>query len=279
MLFESDVIRKSLEAGINPGLPKLVDANAIIKIFRQQGAMFGFIGMIFFLFPILLSNIKLLGSEKKLVNNILFWVGLLIFDVIVAGMIAINTDEIKCLLVGKESSLAIWEVIKHGEFWMIFMFGMVPLIISHYLIENITSAYRQSKRDLVDADKAKKIQIMDEEMIELNSDKESIANKVKEKDDAIIECKAKITVLETEINNVQNEIEIRYAEIQKQINAIFDDFNARILSGKIFTDVILDSVITSYKSGFIEYLPEYYATEEVSNRVREIELVSNNKVN
>lgn len=275
MLFESDVIRKSLEAGVNPGLPKLVDANAIIKIFRQQGALFGFIGMIFFLFPILLSNIKLLGSERKLVNNLLFWVGLLIFDVIVAGMIAINTDEIKCLLVGKESNLAIWEVIKHGEFWMIFMFGMVPLVITHYLIENITSAYRQSKRDLVDAEKAKKIQILDEEMIELNSDKESISNKVKEKEDAITECKAKITGLETEINNAQNQIENRYAEMQKQIKAIFDDFSARILSGKIFTDVILDNVIASYKSGFIEYLPEYYATEEVSNRVREIEQVTN----
>lgn len=275
MLFESDVIRNSLEAGVNPGLPKLVDANAIIKIFRQQGALFGFIGMIFFLFPILLSNVKLLGSEKKSVNNLLFWVGLLIFDVIVAGMIAINTDEIKCLLVGKESQLAIWEVVKHGEFWMIFMFGMVPLVITHYLIENITSAYKQSKRELVDAEKAKKIQIIDEEMIDLNSYKESIGIKVKEKEDAISEYKTKITGLETEINTIQNEIETRYAEMHKQIKTIFDDFNARISSGKIFTDVILDSVISNYKSGFIEYLPEFYSTEEVSVRVKEIKQVTN----
>jgi hypothetical protein len=275
MLFESDVIRKSLEEGVNPGLPKLVDADAIIKIIRQQGALFGFIGMIFFLFPILLSNIKLLGSERKSLNNILFWVGLVVFDVIVAGMIAINTDEIKCLLVGKESQLAIWEVVKHGEFWMIFMFGMVPLVITHYLIENITSAYKNSKRELVDAEKARKIQILDQEMIELNSDKELINNKVKEKEDAITQHIAKITNLETEINNAQNQIETRYAELQKQIKSIFDDFNARVISGKIFTDVVLDSVIAAYKSGFIEYLPEYYATDEVSNRVREIEQVTN----
>jgi hypothetical protein len=273
MLFESDVIRKSLEAGVNPGLPKLVDADAIIKIFNQQGALFGFIGMIFFLFPILLSNIKLLGSEKKSLNNILFWVGLLVFDVIVAGMIAINTDDIKSLLVGKESQLAIWEVVKHGEFWMIFMFGMVPLIITHYLIENITIAYKNSKRELVDAEKAKKVQILEEEMIDLISEKEAISKKVKEKEDAITEYKAKITDLETEINNTQNQIENRYTELQKQIKSIFDDFNARVISGKIFTDVVMDSVIAAYKSGFIEYLPEYYATDEVSIRVREIEQV------
>jgi hypothetical protein len=276
MLFESDVIRRSLEAGVTPGLPKLVDANAIFIIFKQQGALFGFIGMIFFLFPILLSNIKLLGSERKWLNNILFWVGLVIFDVIVAGMIAYNTDEMKCLLVGKESQLAFWEVVKHGEFWMIFMFGMVPLIITHYLIENVASAYKNSKRELVDAEKAQKIQVLDEELIELNSDKESIGNRIKEKDDAIKESKEKITNLETEINSIQNQIGSKYAELQKQIKMIFDDFNARITSGKIFTDVILDSVISAYKAGFIEYLPEYYATEEVSNRVREIQQTTNN---
>jgi hypothetical protein len=276
MLFESDVIRNSLEAGVNPGLPKLVDANAIIKIFKHQGSLFGFIGMIFFLFPVLLSNIKLIGSERKLVNNLLFWVGLFVFDVIVAGMIAINTNEIKCLLAGKESKIAIWEVIKHGEFWMIFMFGMVPLVITHYLIENITNAYKQSKSELVDAEKSKKIHVLEEEMISLNIDKESIVKKLNVKEDEIIECKARITSLETDINNTQNQIESRYTELQKQIKGIFDDFYARILSGKIFNDVILDKVITSYKSGFIEYLPEYYASEEVTNRVSEINQLINN---
>jgi hypothetical protein len=273
MLFEDDVIRKSLEAGVNPGLPKLVDANAIIKIFRQEGMLFGFIGMIFFLFPILLSNVKLLGSERKWLNDLLFWVGLLVFDIVVAGMIAINTDEIKSLLVGKESQLAFWEVIKKGEFYMIFMFGMVPLIITHYLIENITIAYRNSKSELVDSEKARKIQILDGEMIELNFEKETIENKSKEMIDTISEYKTKIIRLETEINDIQNKLENRYSELHKQIKLIFDNFNARVISGRIFTDLILDSVITAYKSGFIEYLPDYYATDEVTIRVQEIEKI------
>jgi hypothetical protein len=192
-------------------------------------------------------------------------------------MIAINTDEIKSLLVGKESQLAIWEVVKQGEFWMIFMFGMVPLIITHYLIENITNAYRKSKREFVDAEKNKKIQILDEDIIDFNATKEIITNRIKEKDYAISENKSKLLSLETEINNIQNQIENKYSESQRQIKDIFDDFNAKIISGKIFTDVILDSVITAYKSGFIEFLPEYYATDEVSNRAREIEqIIANN---
>lgn len=277
MLFEGNVIRNSLEAGVNPGLPKLVDANAIVKVFRQEGALFGFIATIFFMFPVLLSNIKLIGSERKFVNNLLFWVGLLIFDVIVAAMIAINTDEIKNLLKGTESTLKLWEVVKEGEFWMIFMFGMVPLIITHYLIENITTAYKKSRRDIVDAEKDRKILILDQELIELNSSKDSLANKIKLKDEEIKEKEAEILRIESTLNTEQTQIENKYSELQKQIKSINDDFNAKIISGKIFTDVIFETVISAYKSGFVEFLPTYYAPNEVAIRVNEIEQIISNK--
>jgi len=273
MLFEGNVIRNSLEAGVNPGLPKLVDANAILKVFRQEGALFGFIATIFFMFPVLLSNIKLIGSERKFVNNLLFWVGLLIFDVIVAAMIAINTDEIKNLVKGTESTLKLWEVVKEGEFWMIFMFGMVPLIITHYLIENITTAYKKSRRDIVDAQKDRKIKILDEELIELNSIKDSLNNKIQVKTSEIKEKESEILKLETALNSEITQIESRYAEIHKQIKNIYEDFNANITSGKIFTDVIFDTVIAAYKSGFVEFLPTYYASNEVAIRVKEIEQI------
>lgn len=274
VFFEGNVIRASLEAGINPGLPQLVDANAILKIFKQQGALFGFISALFFLVPILLSNLKIIGSKNKLVNNLLFWVGLLIFDILVSTMVAINTDEIKNLLVGRESTLELWEVIKKGEFWLIFVFGMFPLIITHFLINYIYNAYKNSQREIVDAEKNRKIQFLDKEMIDLIADKEYLNNKVKEIDDVISEYNKKIINLETELNNLQTRLESNYAELQKQIKDLFNDFSARITSGKIFTDVILNSVISAYKSGFIEFLPRYYAADEVAKRVMEIEQAS-----
>jgi hypothetical protein len=194
-------------------------------------------------------------------------------------MIAINTDEIKCLLNGTESTLKLWEVVKEGEFWMIFMFGMVPLIISHYLIENVTTAYKKSRRQIVDGEKDRKIQVLDLELIELNSIKESLTNKIKVKDDEIKEKGAELLKLETSFNNEQTQIEGRYSELQRQIKNIYDDFNAKIISGKIFTDVIFDTVISAYKSGFVEFLPTYYAPNEVAIRVNEIEgIISNKKI-
>jgi len=278
VFFEGNVIRAALVAGGTPSLPQLVDANALIKIFKQQGTLFGIMAALFFLIPVLLSNLKLIGSKNKWVNVFCFWAGLLVFDILVSTMVAINTDEIKCLLVGKESQLKIWEVVKHGEFWLIFVFGMLPLIITHFLINYITNAYKESQRESVDAEKARNIKFLDLQMIDLNADKDAIINKIKEKDDAIKAYANKILELDMEFNNHQNHNESKYAELLKNIKTIFDGFNTKIISGKIFTDEILNSIITAFKSGFIEFLPQYYAEEEVTKRVHAIELVITNNI-
>lgn len=277
MLFEGDIIKAAREAGLNPSLPKLVDANALITVFRQEGVLFGFIAMIFFMFPVLLSNIKLLGSERKAINNLLFWVGLLIFDVVVAAMIAINTDEIKSLLVGKESELQAWEVVKKGEFWMIFMFGMVPLIITHYLIENVSGAYKRSRREIVDAEKDKKAQVLESEILELSSIKEGLVKKIGIKEEELIEKRNDLVRLESFMNNELERLENKYADLTRQLSSIYNDVISKITSGRIFTDVIFDTVISAYKSGFVEFLPSYYAPNEVTIRVKEIEQVIANK--
>lgn len=273
VFFEGNAIRNALEAGITPSLPQLVDANAIIKIFKTQGTLFGIMAGLFFLIPISLSNLKLLKSRRKWVNILCFWGGVLIFDIIVAIMVAMTTDEIKSLLVGKESQLKIWEVVKHGEFWLIFVFGMLPLIITHFIIDFIVNAYKQSKREIVNAEKNKQIEMLDKALLDLNLQKELIDSQIKNKDELLIEKDSELDRLEKELNNQENNIESIFTGILKNLKAIYDDFMTRITSGKIFTDEILNSVSTAYKSGYIEYLPELYAEKEVANRVREIEQV------
>jgi hypothetical protein len=271
VFFEGNVIRTSLESGMTPGIPQLIDANAIIKIFKMQGPLFGIIATLFFLIPVLLSNLKLLGSEKKGLNTLLFFVGLVLFDIIVSTMVALNTDEIKSLLIGKESTMKIWEVVFHGEFWLIFVFGMFPLILTHFLIDFLSKKYNNSRREFVDGEKNRRVQILEEEKIDLLAEKEKIVVLLDDKKVEIDDIKNKLLKIETDCNAIQTQIENKYSELQKQIKAIYDNFSARITSGQLFTEVILNSAMTAYKSGYIEFLPEYYASEEVTNRVKEIE--------
>ena len=272
VFFEGNIIRSSLEAGINPGLPQLVDANAIIKIFKLQGTLFGVISSLIFLFPLALTNMKVLGSDKKWVNIVCFWIGLILFDVLVSAMVAINTDKIESLLAGRVSTMLVWEVVKQGEFYLIFVFGMLPLFITHYLVDYITNAYRKSRKEIVDAEKARKLQILEEDWIELTAHKDAVNIQIREKEDQIKQANDKILSFEKDINNQLNQIETKYLELHKNTKAIFDEYNAKITSGKIFTDVVLISIISAYKTGFIDYLPRFYSDEEVANRVGEIEL-------
>ena len=276
VFFEGNIIRNSLEAGVNPGLPQIVDANAILKIFTTQGALFGIMALFFFLIPVLLSNLKLIGSKNERVNKLCFWVGILVFDIVVSIMVAMNTDEIKNLLIGQESQLKIWQVPAQGEFWLIFVFGMLPLIITHFIIESIVNAYQKSQRETVDAEKNKQIEMLDKALLDLNLQKELLLNKIKEKEDLLKQKNSDLERLEREINTQENNIENIFTELLKNIRVIYDDFITRITSGKIFTDEILNSVSTAYKSGYIEYLPKLYSQEEVANRVRQIEQVINN---
>jgi hypothetical protein len=273
VFFEGNIYQAALENGINPGLPQIVDANAIIKIFKNEGALFGIISALIFLFPLALTNLKILGSKNKLTNTLSFLAGLFVFDILVSGMVALNTDKIESLLQGQEPSMAFWEVIKEGEFYLIFVFGMLPLFITHFLIDYVANAYSESSADLVDGEKSRKLQILDQEIIELNFSKDFLTSQIVEKEELIKENNEKILKLEKDINDFKNETESTYANLHNQIANVFNDFNSKILSGKIFKDEILTGVISAYKAGFIDYLPEYYADNEVSNRVREIEQI------
>ena len=274
VFYEPNLLRNALEAGLKPEIPNVIDFNALTKIFVNEGGFSAFISGVFFLIPVLFSNIKFLGSKKQNVNKLMFWVGILVFDIIVATYVAITSDEIKNLAYGIESDLEIWQVFTLGEFWIIFVFGMFPLILVHFLISNIISAYNNSKLEILNADKNREIQILDIKMIELISTKGSLSKKLNDCKEAINDQNENLNILGLNTNTKENNIEQTYSELQKEIKNIYDNYNSRIKSGVIFTEVIFDTLISSYKSGYIKFLPEFYASNEVAERVKQIDQTS-----
>lgn len=274
VFYEPNLLRNALEAGLKPEIPNVIDFNALTKIFVNEGGFSAFISGVFFLIPVLFSNIKFLGSKKQNVNKLMFWVGILVFDIIVATYVAITSDEIKNLAYGIESDLEIWQVFTLGEFWIIFVFGMFPLILVHFLISNIISAYNNSKLEILNADKNREIQILDIKMIELISTKGSLSKKLNDCKEAINDQNENLNILGLNTNTKENNIEQTYSELQKEIKNIYDNYNSRIKSGVIFTEVIFDTLISSYKSGYIRFLPEFYASNEVAERVKQIDQTS-----
>jgi len=153
---------------------------------------------------------------------------------------------------------------------------MLPLLITHFILDFLVNAYQKSQPEIVNAEKNKEIQMLDRVLLDLNLQRDIILNNINEKE---IELKSKneeLERLELELNNQTTKIEGGFLEVQKNLKVIYESFKAKVISGRIFTDEILNSVATSYRSGFIEYLPEFYAPVEVSNRVKEIDQVISN---
>ncbi len=275
LFFEGDEIKQFQKLGVEPPIPKIIDANAILKIFENEGTLFGIVALLFFLIPILFSNLKLLGSKDKWMNLISFWVGLVVFDILVSSMVTINTIKMNSILTSGESNpiISFSDVVFKSEFWLIFVFGMIPLIITHFIIEGIVDSYNNSQRDLVDAEKNRKIQFLEQEMLDLISQKEIIQASIELKETLINENNDKISDLESEIKLKKDVITNRYDQLLNHYSVLYEDFRSKIISGKIFTEVIFDSAISAYRSGFIEYLYERYSDSEIASRLSVIEQI------
>lgn len=274
LFFEGDELKQILKLGVDPPSPKIIDANSILKIFENEGTLFGIIAMLFFLIPVLFSNLELIGSKNKWMNLLSFWVGIVVFDILVSSMVTINTIKMNAMLIGELNPyIGLFDVIFKSEFWLIFVFGMIPLIITHFLIAGIVDIYNNSQRELVDAEKNKKIKTLDLEMLCLLAEKETLVGLIDIKELSINENKAKISGLKSEIKLKNEKIESRYDILLGQYNTIYEDFRSKIISGKIFTEVIFDSAISAYRSGFIEFLQERYSDVEIKSRVNLIEQI------
>lgn len=272
--FEGNEIRAAMEMGLNPPQPLIVDANAIVKIFSTYSLMQGIFVALFFIIPIFFSNLKHLNRKNKYkINSISFVVGIIIFDIIVAIFVTTNTDEIKSLLVGKESNLQIWEVLLHSEFWMMFLFGAIPLFITHYLIDYIVNSFKKSKEEIINNEKSQQIKKLQVQLIHLKHEQASIYQRIKQKTERFEDKKQTLLNCEREWLQKQNDISTAYISKINEAKALYEEYRTSIESGKIFDKKLLVHATSLFKSGYIEYLPEYYSQSEVTRRTQEIEKI------
>lgn len=273
MTFEQSEYRTAIEIGGTITMPKLVDAGAISHIYEKYDWIYTVMASFFFIIPLLLSNLKFIKRDiNEYLNKIMFFVGLFIFDVIVSYMVAKQYDEIKSLSQGLESTISFFDVITMGEFWLIFLYGMIPLFITHFIIESIITSYRNSKLDIVNSEISNKIKLFNIEILKFNQKIETLEILRKEKENEIKNFEEKLRDLSGNILETKENIKFEFQEKLKHYKIIFEDFVSRTKSGKIFTEEIFKNLISAFKTGFIEFLPEHFASDVVAQKVKEINL-------
>lgn len=285
IFFEEAEVLKLLSRGITPESSPLLDANALVKIFSKKGVFYGVIGVLFFLVPVLLSSIKLLSNKNKFIEIGVGWIiGIFAVDVVVAILISQHTFEVKRLLIGGAEKWEISSAFATGEFWLIFIFGALPLFLTKVLIENIWTAYNKSNPEAVDREKALLRNANKRKLTEKQQEYDVFKVKLESIISDIDEFKANITKFEdekNEINTYENnkklELKERTEKRNKNLREIFNSFISSVESGnRQFLKDVISGRISAFKTGYYNFLNNYFATKVATNKIESLETANRN---
>jgi hypothetical protein len=285
IFFEEGEILKLLSRGITPETPPLFDANALMKIFSKKGVFYGAIAALFFIIPVLLTSIKLLSNKNKFIEIAVGWIiGIFAIDVVVAILISQHTFEIKRLLVGGSEKWELRNAFTNGEFWLIFIFGALPLFLTKILIENIWLAYNKSNPESVDREKTLLRNSKRRNLSEQQQAYEVLKMRLDTLTSEIDELKTNITKKEdekNEINSYENnkklELKERNEKRNKNLREVYNSFISSVESGnRHFLRDAISGRISAFKTGFYNFLNNYFATKVATNKIESLEAAHRN---
>jgi hypothetical protein len=281
IFFEESEVLKLLSRGITPESPPLFDANALMKIFSKKGVFYGAIAALFFLVPVLLTSIKLLSNKNKFIEIAVGWIiGIFAIDVVVAILISQHTFEIKRLLVGGSEKWELRNAFATGEFWLIFIFGALPLFLTKILIENIWLAYNKSNPESVDREKTLLRNSKRRNLSEQQQAYEVLKMRLDTLTSEIDELKTNITKKEdekNEINSYENnkklELKERNERRNKNLREVYNSFISSVESGnRQFLKDAVSGRISAFKTGFYQWLNSEYSQVRATQRIESLEV-------
>lgn len=186
-----------------------------------------------------------------------------------------NTFQINYLLGNVEGKWNIGYALSTAEFWMIFIFGALPLFIAKSLIENLNRAYQNSNPNLVNREKYMErvqnlnvikskestINTHDTAINILNFEIEKLENQIKIENDKILEIR----------NNERLDLENRYNRLQDTVQGITtvkQNFISYLNAGSpILIGDIIDGPIAAACSGFYSFINSYFAPAVARERI------------
>jgi hypothetical protein len=272
ILYETDVYDLAAKNGSLDGLtkPKIFDGDAIVKIIDLGGLIMGIISAMFFLIPLLFTNIKYLDGSIKWRNQLFFYTGLIIFDAFVAYVVARNLNIIDHTRDDAIPLKNIQNYLVEPEFWQIILFGSIPLLVVNFLIGFIISKYKNSRPEIIDNQRYTQLTVLDRELNILTVNKESLAGKIKAKEDEIKEKETNLSALETTFHKEEIAINEEHDRGARHAKELYEGMEAKITNGKIFSETIVSNVMAAYKTGFVRFLSCNDNMGQIVNQIESI---------
>jgi hypothetical protein len=280
IIFESKEYNEAMLQGITPDSPMIFDGDAIQKINDGYGIGYAIFAALFFVIPLLVTNVKLFSRKSKVLEIFMgYIIGIFLFDVVASILINQHTLEIKNMVNGTEESWSIWNALSQGEFWLIFIFGALPLFILKLLIENLWEAYEMSNPENVDRERFLLKNSLKARIINKDAELLTIQNQNDNLKAQLDHIKNNLTSLEDKrIKNSlnrggkNNELNERFENKIRNLREIYNSFVSSVDSGsRQFMENVVSGRITAFKTGFFLHLTSYYASKIANQKIEELE--------
>jgi hypothetical protein len=278
IFFESDEINKLTQAGILPENPPIFDANAILKLFVKKGFFYGVFGSVFFLIPLILTILKLFTSIPKYFVILGKVIGLVIIDIIVSLLISQHTFDLENLLFGRNEEWSVIIALTDLDFWLIFILGTIPFMVSSFVIEQLWTSYKNSKSKYVNKEKNElrkqlisNLLVKQSELIGINNQIEILNNDLKNKNEIILNYEDHILnnkeISSLKINDLKKDKEFK----NQTIKEICIGFISRVDSGNVILEDVISGRILAFKEGFYEPITSTFLPEVAKVKIENLE--------
>lgn len=280
--FAKDEAMRAVAQGVIIPNIDFFNPNALWKIIDK-----GFAEMVFaflvVLIPMALSMVKVL-TNSKFWEYLLGWgVAILGFDFFVAAAVTTTIFEVKFLSGEVSGEYVLLEAMQTLDFWKVFMFGAIPLLIFKFLGLKVYSRVKESSLDYIDKNKASKIRILKEDILQIQSECEEL--KVVHK-----HLESDLENTSKQLSELKEMIQTESGKHLEEIQALKEKFQSKLVRNKRILEIykgnidsssskfakdVIKARSSSLIQGWNKFLSEYYSQQEVNHRNEEIHAIYN----
>ena len=268
MLFSGDDARMAELRGLIPNLPDIYDYLALSKAFAKG---LGAIAMIsfFFLLPFGLAILMIYkGGKKNRMGYFIGLIGIFIVDAFMAGKVSQSIFEVKYLMGEVSGEWNVTDLIYDSNFYLVFMFGMLGLLVFEFIGEKIKSLLDNRNEDTSKLELKQKEdfvqKLIDAKEDDLNEINELLTTLKIEK----CENEVQVALIQREIDQVpiekerelklvEDEVHVEISEIETNCDIVI----AKLESGNLpFSKASIKERVSIFMEGWNDFLYEFFAT-------------------
>lgn len=274
-------VERAISSGATPRI-EFFDPEALNKLVTK-GWVEMFFAFLVVHIPIALALAHKFIKKAWLANIMSYFVAIFIIDFFVAFSISKALHEIKILTEGIQLQQSFGDAIFNLDFFKVFIFGALPLIILKFLFQYVQEAYADSKIELVNNKLSKQIKLNQKQTARLNHEIQNleieigrISNSINGINESIQTYKSNLLRAEDQLNDSLTQIDHSLLKETEYYESIFRKYRDNIERGSANILInAMESRVSSSLVGWIRFLNEHFSQNVIEERLKQIEIAKN----